>query len=94
MLNVSINKSNSLYLLIIFLNYGYFYMLNKKNQEVNALKIFINEAERQLDRNVKFVRSNIMMSIMEDMTSLRNILVHFLSFLNSVVFLCNTQFRV
>ena len=33
-------------------------MLKEKSQAINALEVFINEVERQLDRKVKIVRSN------------------------------------
>ena len=41
-----------------FSRYGYVYLLHEKSQAINALKIFINEVERQLDKNVKIVRSD------------------------------------
>ena len=34
-------------------------MLHEKSQAVNALEIFINDVESQLDKNVKFVRFDI-----------------------------------
>ena len=33
-------------------------MLHEKSQSVNALEVFINEVERQLDKKVKIVRSD------------------------------------
>ncbi|WVZ04530.1 hypothetical protein V8G54_025336 [Vigna mungo] len=39
-----------------FSRYCYIYLLHKKSQSVNALEVFINEVERQLDRKVKVVR--------------------------------------
>jgi transposase InsO family protein len=41
-----------------FSRYGYVYLLHEKSQAVNALEIFINEVERQLDKKVKIVRSD------------------------------------
>ena len=41
-----------------FSRYGYVYLLHEKSQDVNALEIFINEVERQLDKNAKIVRSD------------------------------------
>ena len=41
-----------------FSRYGYVYLLHEKSQSVNALEVFINEVERQLDRKVKIVRSD------------------------------------
>ena len=36
--------------------YVYVYLLHEKSQAVNALEVYINEVERQLDRKVKIVR--------------------------------------
>jgi len=36
--------------------YGYVYLLHKKSQAVDALEIYLNEVERQLDRKVKIIR--------------------------------------
>jgi len=41
-----------------FPRYSYVYLLHEKSQAVNALEVYINEVERQLDRKVKIVRSN------------------------------------
>ncbi|KAL0544331.1 hypothetical protein IC582_019444 [Cucumis melo] len=41
-----------------FSRYGYIYLLHEKSQEIDALKVFINEVERQLDRKVKILRSD------------------------------------
>jgi len=38
--------------------YYYVYLLHEKSQVVDALKIYLNEVERQLDRKVRVVRSN------------------------------------
>lgn len=35
-----------------FSRYGYVYLLHEKSQAVNALEVYINEVERQLDRKV------------------------------------------
>ncbi|RDX80528.1 hypothetical protein CR513_38912, partial [Mucuna pruriens] len=47
---------------ITFINdyscYGYVYLLHGKFQGVDALEIYLNEVERQLDRKVKVVRSD------------------------------------
>jgi len=37
-------------------HYGYVYLLHEKSQAVDALEIYLNEVERQLDRNVKIIR--------------------------------------
>ena len=42
----------------VFSRYGYVYLLHEKSQPVNALEVYINEVERQLDRKVKIVRSD------------------------------------
>ncbi|GAA0170759.1 hypothetical protein LIER_24951 [Lithospermum erythrorhizon] len=41
-----------------FSRYGYVYLLHEKSQAVNALEVFINKVERQLDLKVKIVRSD------------------------------------
>ena len=38
--------------------YGYVYLLHEKSQAVDALEIYLNEVERQLDKKVKVVRSD------------------------------------
>ena len=38
-----------------FSRYDYVYVLHEKSQLIDALKVFINEVERQLDRKVKIV---------------------------------------
>ena len=38
--------------------YDYVNLLHEKSQAVNALEIYLNEVERQLDINVRIVRSN------------------------------------
>ena len=38
--------------------YSYVYLLHEKSQSVDALEIYLNEVERQLDRNVKVFRSD------------------------------------
>ena len=35
---------------------GYVYLLKEKSQAINALEVFVNEVERQLNRKVKIVR--------------------------------------
>ena len=39
-------------------HYGYVYLLHEKYQAVDALEIFLNEVESQLDRKVKVIRSD------------------------------------
>jgi len=39
------------------LRYEHVFLLHEKSQSVNALEVYINEVERQLDRKVKIVRS-------------------------------------
>ena len=41
-----------------FSRYGFVYLLHEKSKAVDALEIFINEVERQLDRKVTIVRSD------------------------------------
>ncbi|GJZ80052.1 retrovirus-related pol polyprotein from transposon TNT 1-94 [Tanacetum coccineum] len=41
-----------------FSRYGYVNLLHEKSQSINALKVFVNEVERQLDKKVKIVRSD------------------------------------
>ena len=38
-----------------FSRYGYVYLLHEKSQAINALKAYIAEVERQLDRKVKII---------------------------------------
>ena len=38
--------------------YGYIYLLHEKSQAIDALKVFINEVKRQLDRKMKILRSD------------------------------------
>ena len=37
---------------------GLVYLLKEKSQAINALEVFVNEVEKQLDRKVKIVRSD------------------------------------
>jgi len=39
-------------------HYRYVYLLHEKSQAMNALEIYLNDLERQLDRNVRVVRSD------------------------------------
>jgi len=43
---------------MIFHSYGHVYLLYEKSQVVNALEIYINKVERQLDRKVKVIKSD------------------------------------
>ena len=47
---------------IIFIDdfscYDYIYLLHEKSQAMNALKVYITEVERQLEREVKIIKSN------------------------------------
>ena len=38
--------------------YSYVYLLHEKSQVMDALEIYLNEVERQLDRKVKIIRSD------------------------------------
>jgi len=38
--------------------YDYVYLLHEKSQAIDALEIYLNEVERQLNRKVKIIRSN------------------------------------
>jgi len=55
----SFNKENYF---ITFINdfscYGHVYLLHEKSQSVNALEVYINEVERQLNRKVKILKSD------------------------------------
>ncbi|GJV78730.1 retrovirus-related pol polyprotein from transposon TNT 1-94 [Tanacetum coccineum] len=42
-----------------FSHYGYVYLLHEKSQCINALEVFVNKVERQLDRKVNIERSDI-----------------------------------
>ena len=39
-------------------HYGYVYLLHEKSQVVDALEIYLNEVERQLDRKMRIIRSD------------------------------------
>ncbi|XP_075080360.1 uncharacterized protein LOC107807206 [Nicotiana tabacum] len=41
-----------------FSRYGYIYLLKEKSQAADALKVFVTEVERQLDKKVKIIRSD------------------------------------
>ena len=41
-----------------FSRYGYIYLLHEKSQVIDALEVFVNEVERQLNRKVKVVKSD------------------------------------
>jgi len=41
-----------------FSRYGFIYLLKEKSQAADALKVYVNEVERQLDRKVKIIRSD------------------------------------
>ncbi|GJX36332.1 retrovirus-related pol polyprotein from transposon TNT 1-94 [Tanacetum coccineum] len=41
-----------------FSRYGHVYLLHEKSQSINALEVYVNEVERQLDRKVKIIRSD------------------------------------
>ena len=41
-----------------FSRFGHVYLLHEKSQSVNALEVYINEVERQLERKVKIIRSD------------------------------------
>ena len=41
-----------------FSRYGYVDLLKQKSQAINALEVFVNEVERQLNKKVKIVRSD------------------------------------
>jgi len=74
-----------------FSRYGHVYLLHEKSQSVNALEVYINEVEMQLDRKVKMYGLIEVVSIIEDMMKVDNTLVRSLSSLRNVVFLLNTQ---
>ena len=38
--------------------YDYVYLVHQKSQAVDALEIYLNEVERQLDKKVKIIRSD------------------------------------
>nr|GEV46985.1 putative zinc finger, CCHC-type [Tanacetum cinerariifolium] len=41
-----------------FSRYGYVYLFHEKSLSINALEVFVNEVEKQLDRKVKIIRSD------------------------------------
>jgi len=41
-----------------YLCYGYVYLLYEKSQAIDALKVFINEVERQINMKVRFIKSD------------------------------------
>ena len=41
-----------------FSRYGFIYLLKEKSQAADALKVYVNEVERQLNRKVKIIRSD------------------------------------
>lgn len=49
-----------------FSRYSYIYLLYEKSQLVNSLEAFFNKVERQLDINVKIIKSNISGDIMRN----------------------------
>ena len=36
--------------------YDYVYLLHEKSQAMDALEIYLNEIEKQIDKNVRFIR--------------------------------------
>ncbi|XP_075091938.1 uncharacterized protein LOC142172071 [Nicotiana tabacum] len=52
------NGCFNLYNNVVFYGSGYIYSLKEKSQATDALKVFVNEVERQLDKKVKIVRSD------------------------------------
>jgi hypothetical protein len=41
-----------------YLCHGYVYLLHEKSQAIDALKVFINEVERQINMKVRFIKSD------------------------------------
>ena len=74
-----------------FSRYGHVYLLHEKSQSVNALKVYINEVERQLDRKVKIVRSDRGGEYYGRYDESGQTLVRSLSSLRNVVFMLKTQ---
>jgi len=70
--------------------YGYVYLLHEKSQVVDALEIYLNELERQLDRKVKLLDLIEVVSIMKDIMKLSNTQVHLLNSFRNVGFMRNT----
>jgi len=53
----SLNKEKYFITFIdVFLRYGYVYLLHEKSQVVNALDVYIDKVERQLEKKVKMIR--------------------------------------
>jgi len=70
-----------------YLHYGYVYLLHEKSQAMDALEIYLNEVERQLDRKVKVIKSDRG----GDTMKLDNTQVYLLNFFRNVTFVRNTQ---
>lgn len=41
-----------------FSRYGYVYLLNEKSQSIDALCVFVDEVERQLNKTMKIIQSD------------------------------------
>ena len=67
-----------------FSRYCYLYLLHENSQSVDVLETFINEVERQLDRKVKVVRSD-----MENLMKVDNVKVHLKSYLKVGAYMHN-----
>ena len=65
-------------------------MLHEKSQSVDTLEVFVNEVERQLDKNVKLSGLTDLVNTMEYMMKVDSALVHLLSSYKAVVFVLNT----
>ena len=80
---------------IIFIDYysryGYVYLLHEKCQAVDALEIYLNEVERQLDWKVKIIRFDRGGEYYERYDQTRQHPSPLLSFFKNVAFVCNTQ---
>ena len=76
-----------------FSRYGHVYLLHEKSESVDALEVYINEVERQLDKKVKNVRSDKGCEYYGRYDKVDNTLVSSLSSLRNVVFMLNTQFQ-
>ena len=48
--------------------YGYLYLIHEKSESLDMFKIFRAEVESQLNKKIKCVRSDVMVSTTADMT--------------------------
>jgi hypothetical protein len=74
-----------------YLCHGYVYLLHEKSQAIDALKVFINEVERQKNMKVRFIKSDRGGEYYKDLMILDNLQVHLLNSLRNMTYMLNTQ---